>query len=177
MSRKVGLSPWILTLLLLLFTVSGFTQTAASIKGTVTDASGAAVVGAKITIKSSTGIDRSTQTSATGDYDVPALPPGLYNVEVRMTGFETQLAKGVVLQVSNNTVQNFSLKVASTAEVVTVEAKAIAIETTTMTVGQTIDQRSVQELPLNGRHFVDLALLIPGSVTAPQNGFLTAPLR
>lgn len=177
MSRKVGFSPWILTLLLLLLTVSAFTQTTASIKGTVTDASGAAVVGAKITIKSSTGIDRSTQTSATGDYDVPALPPGLYNVEVRMTGFETQRAKDVVLQVSNNTVQNFSLKVASTAEVVTVEAKATVIETTTMTVGQTLDQRSVQELPLNGRHFVDLALLIPGSVTAPQNGFLTAPLR
>ena len=59
----------------------------------------------------------------------------------------------------------------------TVEATAPVIEATTMTVGQTINQRTVQEIPLNGRHFVDLALLIPGTVTPPQNGFLTAPLR
>ncbi|MBZ5533937.1 MAG: TonB-dependent receptor [Acidobacteriia bacterium] len=178
MSRKVGFSPWILTLLLLLLTVSAFTQTTASIKGTVTDASGAAVVGAKVTVKNSErGIERVTQTSSIGDYEVPALPPGIYNVEVRMNGFESQIAKGVVLQVSNNSVQNFALKVASTNEVVTVEASAPVIETTTMTVGQSIDQQTVQNIPLNGRHFVDLGLLIPGSVTPPQNGFLTAPLR
>ena len=69
------------------------------------------------------------------------------------------------------------MKVASTNEVVTVEAAAPVIESTTMTVGQTINQRTVQDIPLNGRHFVDLALLIPGTVTPPQNGFLTAPLR
>ena len=66
---------------------------------------------------------------------------------------------------------------ATTTEVVTVEGTAPAIEATTMTVGQTIDQRTVQDIPLNGRHFVDLGLLIPGTVTPPQNGFLTAPLR
>ena len=71
-------------------------------------------------------------------------------------------AKNLVFEVSNNVVQNFSLKVASTYEVVTVEAAAPIIEATTMTVGQTINQRTVQELALNGRHFVDLALLIPG---------------
>jgi hypothetical protein len=94
-----------------------------------------------------------------------------------MTGFETQLAKDVPLAVSQNTVQSFRLKVASSQEVVTVEATAPVIETTTMTVGQIINQRTVQDIPLNGRHFVDLALLIPGTVTPPQNGFLTAPLR
>ena len=81
-----------------------------------------------------------------------------------------------MLQVSQNSVQNFGLKVASTSEVVTVEATAPMIEATTITVGQTINQRTVQEIPLNGRHFVDLGLLIPGTVTPPQNGFLTAPL-
>src|SRR5205807_6222359 len=83
----------------------------------------------------------------------------------------------LTLEVSRNSVQNFSLKVASATEVVTVEATAPIIETTTMSVGQTINERTVQEIPLNGRHFVDLALLIPGTVTPPQNGFLTAPLR
>ncbi len=74
----------------------------------------------------------------------------------KMAGFETQLAKNLVLEVSKNSVQNFGLKVASTSEVVTVEATAPVIEATTMTVGQTINQRTVQDIPLNGRHFVDL---------------------
>jgi hypothetical protein len=162
--------------LVLVLGAVAFAQTTASIKGTVTDPSGAAVVGAKVAV-AGVGIDRGTQTNASGDYEVPALPPGTYSVEVQMTGFQSQQAKGVVLEVSQNTVQNFSLKVATTNETVTVEAAAPVIETTTITVGQAISQRTVQELPLNGRHFVDLALLVPGTVTAPQNGFLTAPLR
>jgi Carboxypeptidase regulatory-like domain/TonB dependent receptor len=178
MLRKVAFSPWMLPLLFLLFAATAFAQTTASIQGTVTDQSGAAVVGAKVTVKNTAlGIERTAQTNSAGSYEVPALPPGVYNVQVQMTGFESQLAKDLILEVSKNSVQNFGLKVASTSEVVTVEATAPAIETTTMTVGQTIGQRTVQEIPLNGRHFVDLGLLIPGSVTPPQNGFLTAPLR
>src|SRR5712675_1011698 len=176
MLKKLALAPLMVPLLILVFAASSFAQTTASIQGTVSDQSGAAVVGAKVTVKA-LGMERTTQTSSTGSYEVPALPPGTYSVQVQMTGFETQLAKDLVLQVSKNSVQNFGLKVASTSEVVTVEATAPAIETTTMTVGQTINQRTVQEIPLNGRHFVDLALLIPGTVTPPQNGFLTAPLR
>src|SRR5580765_4543523 len=178
MLRKVAFSPWMLPLLILVFAASAFAQTTASIQGTVADQSGAAVVGAKVTEKNTAlGIERTAQTSSTGSYEVPALPPGTYNVQVQMNGFETQLAKDLLLQVSQNSVQNFSLKVASTQEVVTVEATAPVIESTTITVGQSISQRTVQEIPLNGRHFVDLGLLIPGSVTPPQNGFLTAPLR
>ncbi len=178
MLKKVAFSPLVLLLLLLVFAASAFCQTTASIQGTVSDQSGAAVAGATVTVKNTAqGIERTTQTSPTGSYEVPALPPGTYSVQVQMTGFETQLAKSVLLQVSQNSVQNFGLKVASTSEVVTVEAKAPVIESTTMTVGQTIDQRTVQDIPLNGRHFVDLALLIPGTVTPPQSGFLTAPLR
>src|SRR5579864_1011778 len=178
MLKKVAFSPLMLSLLLLVFAVSAFSQTTASIQGTVTDQSGAAVAGATVTVKNTAqGIERTTQTSPTGSYEILALSPGTYSVQVQMAGFETQLAKSVLLQVSQNSVQNFGLKVASTTEVVTVEATAPVIESTTMTVGQTINQRTVQEIPLNGRHFVDLALLIPGTVTPPQNGFLTAPLR
>src|SRR5579859_1687084 len=178
MLRKKTFSPWMLSLLILLLAATALAQTTASIQGTVSDQSGAAIVGAKVTIKNTAlGIERTTQTSSSGSYEVPALPNGTYSVQVQMTGFETQLAKDLVLQVSQNSVQNFGLKVASTSEVVTVEATAPLIETTTITVGQSISQRTVQEIPLNGRHFVDLGLLIPGSVTPPQNGFLTAPLR
>src|SRR5207245_9726308 len=70
-----------------------------------------------------------------------------------------------------------SLKVAQTNTVVTVESTQPVIDATTITVGQVIDQNVVQDIPLNGRHFVDLALLVPGTVTPPSNGFLTAPLR
>src|SRR5215831_18446083 len=178
MLRKMTFSPWMLSLLVLLLAATAFAQTTASIQGTVADQSGAAVVGAKVTVKNAAlGIERTTQTNGTGSYEVPALPPGVYSVQVQMTGFETQIAKDLILEVSKDSVQNFGLKVASSNEVVTVEATAPMVETTTATVGQTINQRTVQEIPLNGRHFVDLGLLIPGSVTPPQNGFLTAPLR
>lgn len=178
MLKQVHLSRLMLPLLVLLFAATAFSQTTASIQGTVSDQSGAAIVGAKVTVKNQAqGIERTTQTNATGAYEVPALLPGTYSVQVQMTGFETQLAKNLVLEVAKDSVQNFNLKVATTNEVVTVEATAPLIETTTVTVGQTINQRTVQDIPLNGRHFVDLALLIPGSVTPPQNGFLTAPLR
>jgi hypothetical protein len=178
MLRKKTFSPWMLSLLVLLLAATALAQTTASIQGTVADQSGAAIVGAKVTVKNTAqGIERVTQTNSSGSYEVPALPPGVYTVQVQTTGFESVLAKDVLLEVSKNSVQNFGLKVASTNEVVTVEATAPVIEATTMTVGQTINQRTVQEIPLNGRHFVDLALLIPGTVTPPQNGFLTAPLR
>ncbi|HKD82753.1 MAG TPA: carboxypeptidase regulatory-like domain-containing protein [Candidatus Angelobacter sp.] len=176
MLRKVAFTLWLLPLLLL--ATATFAQNTAKILGTVTDQSGAAVVGAKVTVKNpDAAIERTTETNSSGYYEVPALPPGKYTVQVQMTGFDTQVANNVVVEVSNNSTQDFGLKVASTNEVVTVEATAPVIETTTMTVGQTINQRTVQEIPLNGRHFVDLALLVPGTVTPPQNGFLTAPLR
>jgi outer membrane receptor protein involved in Fe transport len=178
MSKKVSFPQWMLLLLTMAFTVAAYAQTTASIKGTVTDQTGAAVVGAKVTVKDAAlGIERTTQTNSSGDYEVPALPPGNYSVEIQMAGFQPQQANNLVLAVSQNSVQNFNLKIANSTEVVTVEATSPLIETTTMTVGQSIDQRTVQEIPLNGRHFVDLGLLIPGSVTPPQNGFLTAPLR
>src|SRR5579859_2975142 len=159
MLKKPAFSSWMLPLLFLLFAAVAFAQTTASIQGTVTDQSGAAIAGAKVAVKNTAlGIERTTQTNATGFYEVPALPPGVYSVQIQMNGFETQVAKNLVLEVSKNSVQNFGLKVASTSEIVTVEAAAPLIETTTVSVGQTINQRTVQEIPLNGRHFVDLAL-------------------
>src|SRR5205823_12480665 len=72
---------------------------------------------------------------------------------------------------------NRQLGAAAGAEQVSVTAEAPVIDTATVSVGTVINQRTVQEIPLNGRHFVDLGLLIPGTVTPPANGFLTAPLR
>src|SRR5215470_5850058 len=156
MSTRKVLSLWILALLLV---ASAFAQNLASIKGNVTDPAGAAVAGGKITVKG-VGIDRSTQTNGSGDYEVPALPPGQYSVQIEAGGFQSQLAKNVTLEVNTNIVQNFSLQVAAASAVITVEGTAPIIESTTITVGQTITQKTVQDLPLHGRHFVDLALLV-----------------
>src|SRR5260370_1798798 len=177
MPRTGRRAVWLTALMVLVCAAVGLAQNTASIRGTATDPSGAAVVGAKVTVKGPLGIERTTQTISVGYYEVPALPPGTYGLAIQMTGFQRQQVKDLVVEVSQNSVQNFSLRVATAQETVTVEATAPVIETTTTTVGQTINQRTVQDIPLNGRHFVDLALLIPGTVTPPQNGFLTAPLR
>src|SRR5882672_4053101 len=167
-----------LVLMLCGLTCGVYAQVTASVKGTVTDATGATVAGAKVVVKgTAVGIERTTETNTEGEYEVPALPPGSYEVQVQKPGFGAQVAKDVVLQVSQNTLQNFSLNVAVSSVVVTVESTVPVIDSTTMTVGLVIDKNVVQEIPLNGRHFVDLALLVPGTVTPPQSGFLTAPLR
>ena len=153
-------------------------QSTATIQGTVFDPTGAAVPNAGVTVHNqATGEERSTSTDSAGLYAVPALPVGTYRVSVKSPGMAPMAASNVVLAVGATVRQDFSLQLAATGETVEVQATAPLVDSTTTTVGATINQTTVQEIPLNGRHFVDLALLIPGSVTPPQNGFLTAPLR
>ena len=168
-----------LTLSAAIFTTAvGFGQSLSSIQGQVTDPSGAAVPGASVTVtNTATGVSQSTTTDSSGNYLVPALQIGNYDVTAQSSGLEKVLSHGVIVQVGRNTVQNFQLKVAQASETVTVSAEAPVIEASTQTVGQVINQKTVQEIPLNGRHFLDLGLLVPGSVVPPANGFLTAPLR
>jgi hypothetical protein len=158
--------------------LSAVAQSTATLQGTVTDQSGAVVANAKVIVRNqATGIERTVQTDSDGNYQVAALPVGVYRVEVQASGFGPQVASAVTVEVSRIVVQNFQLKIGGVTQEVNVTADAQTIETATITVGQVINQKTVQEIPLNGRHFVDLGLLIPGSVTPPQNGFLTAPLR
>jgi hypothetical protein len=152
-------------------------QSTATLQGTVSDAQGAVTPGVSITIRNQeTGIDRTVVSDAAGQYLAAALPPGRYRVTAHLDGFRDQ-AQEVDLDVARTIVLNFTLTVGNVAEEVQVAASTPLVETATISVGQVINQRTVQEIPLNGRHFVDLGLLIPGSVTPPQNGFLTAPLR
>jgi hypothetical protein len=158
--------------------LSALAQSTATIQGSVTDQSGSIISGAKVTLRNqATGFERIVQTDSDGNYQAAALPPGVYNVEAQAQGFGALSVKDLTLEVSRIVVQNFQLKVGNVDSVLTVTADTQNVETSTITVGQVINQKTVQEIPLNGRHFVDLGLLIPGSVTPPQNGFLTAPLR
>ena len=162
----------------LLATSSALGQSTATIQGTVTDSKGAVLPNATVVVRNrNTSAERTTQTDADGNYQFAALPVGLYSIEARVEGFKTQVADQVTLQVAKTVVQNFQMEIGALSEQVLVSSDVPVIETTTTSVGTVINQRTVQEIPLNGRHFVDLGLLIPGSVTPPQNGFLTAPLR
>jgi outer membrane receptor protein involved in Fe transport len=153
-------------------------QSTGTIQGTVVDATGAAVPGATVAVRSmGTGQQRTTSTDAAGVYFVPSLPVGTYRVDVKSPGMQPMAATNLELSVGSTVKQDFALKLAATTETVEVAATAPVIDATTVSVGSVVNQRTVQEIPLNGRHFVDLALLIPGSVTPPSNGFLTAPLR
>lgn len=161
-----------------LLTTNLLGQSLATVQGQVTDPTGAAVPGAAITVTNAgTGVSQTTRSDSAGNYQVPALPIGNYDVTVESSGLEKQVAKGLVLEVGRITVQNFQLKVAQANEVITVAGEVPIVESTTMTVGQVMDPKNVQQIPLNGRHFVDLGFLIPGSVTPPANGFLAQPIR
>jgi len=158
-------------------TAPALAQSTGTIQGTVTDAQGAVVPGATIVVHDqATGVERSLVSDMAGDYLAPSLPPGRYRVEARLLGFQDQ-AREIDVEVARTAVVNIRLAVTGVAEDVTVTGSSPIIDTVTTSVGQVINQRTVQEIPLNGRHFVDLGLLIPGSVTPPANGFLTAPLR
>src|SRR6266508_3483486 len=181
MPKRGRSSRWSLCLFALLALVPArlaLAQSTATLSGTVTDAQGGVMPGAQIlVVNEGTGAERNTVSDSSGEYRVPALPPGDYRLEVRLSGFQTSLVKAIRLEVAQTRVQNVRLAVGGLAEEVSVVGEAPVVESTTTSVGQVINQRTVQEIPLNGRHFVDLGLLIPGSVVPQQNGFLTAPLR
>ncbi len=155
-----------------------FGQSTATLQGTVTDQKGAVVPNATIIVRNqATWIERTAQTDSSGNYQVAALPVGTYSVVVQAQGFKSDAVSDLNVEVARTLVKDFQLEVGSLEQRVNITADTPVIETATTSVGQVINQRTVQEIPLNGRHFVDLGLLIPGSVTPPQNGFLTAPLR
>jgi hypothetical protein len=168
----------IFTFALLCFGGVSLAQSTATLQGTVKDEKGSVVPGAKVTVRNlATGIERTSQSDSDGNYQIASLPVGSYSIGVEASGFKRQLVSNMSVEVGRTIEKDFSLEVGTLEQNVNVTADTPVIETTTMSVGQVINQRTVQEIPLNGRHFVDLGLLIPGSVTPPQNGFLTAPLR
>ncbi len=153
-------------------------QSSGAITGVVTDSTSAGIPGATIMAHNeATGLDRSTIASDTGNYQIVSLPLGLYQVSAQAPGFKTKLIKDVNVEVAQTLTLNFQLEVGNISETITVSGAPPLVDTATITVGEVINDKTVQDIPLNGRHFVDLGLLLPGSVVQPQNGFLTAPLR
>src|SRR6202166_2197039 len=164
--------------LFLILTASAFGQSTGAIQGTVTDASGAAVPNAIVTVRDPAhGVARVQATDSTGVYYVPSLPVGTYSVEVKAVGLAQTEVKGLNVEVGSTVTQDFALAVASSTQVVEVQAGAPLVDTSTVSLGSVVNERAVQEIPLNGRHFVDLAQLTTGTVTGPATGNLAVPLR
>jgi hypothetical protein len=153
-------------------------QSTASLSGTVTDPSGAVVAKAHVVVHSmETGVDRVVDTDSDGLYVVPGLVPGDYSVQVTASGFGPYKLEKLTILVDQQATANVKLVVATTGETVQVNSAADQIEAQTITVGQVIDNTAVQELPLNGRHFLDLTVLTPGGEVADTAGSLTSPSR
>ncbi len=157
---------------------AAYAQSTATLSGIVTDPSGAVIAAAKLTIHGlSTGVDRVATSDSAGNYVVPSLEPGNYSVLVHAEGFADTRLPSVTLQVAQSVTANVQLGLAAAGEVVQVQSAAPILDAATITVGQVIDQKTVQEIPLNGRHFLDLTNLTPGTVVPPVTGSLTSASR
>src|SRR5437660_2670702 len=149
-----------------------------SIRGKVDDPSGSLIAGAKITSKNvDTGLTRESVTSADGTYVMAELPAGLYTVTVTAGGF-APVAQNVIVSIGLDTTADFDmLKVQQHQERLTVTENAPLVEATRDVLGEVVDQRLVEDLPLNGRDFGKLVALVPGATVEPsgvaaiQSGF------
>ena len=144
----------------------------ASIRGTVTDASGAVLPGATVTLTGNeTGLTRVTQANVEGVYVFGDIPVGVYNVKVELEGFQAAVVKDVELNVADNRRVDAALELGEISETITTTAAAVVVETIGGEVATLITGEQIRELPLNGRNFTQLTTLAPG-VSTPD-GFNT----
>src|SRR5215471_15644653 len=132
-------------------------QSTASIEGQVNDQHGAIIPGVEITVVNrEIDLRRVVFTDVDGRYQIPALPVGTYRIEVKATGFQTQIVESSTLEVGRKVTQNFQLKVGDVSQAVTVTAANDLVDQSSVSINHIVDQRMVQETPLNGRYFLDL---------------------
>jgi hypothetical protein len=163
---------------LLVTTSFGRVQSTATLLGRVVDSAGAVVAGVGIGARNlATNLERAAQTDSEGNYQVPDLPVGAYRIEVRARGFQTAVVDSLTVEVGQSVVQDFQLQVGDITQEVMVTPGFQGVERTTTSIGHIVDQRMVQQLPLNGRYFLELGLLVPSSVTPPQGAFSATPMR
>ncbi len=140
-----------------------------TLNGTVTDPQGAVVAGAKVVIiNAATGASRETATGSDGGFSVTDLTPGNYTVRINASGFAVSEFKEIHLDVGRALTLDVSLKIAKAGEVIEVTGGEIAVNTTQSEVQGLIQSGAIENLPLNGRNFLDLAFLIPGNRPAPR---------
>ena len=139
-----------------------------TILGTVSDPNGAVVPGAAVTARNvGTGIERTTTSDEFGNYSIPELQTGSYEVKVEKSGFQGSTVRGVLVEVSAERRIDVTLAIAGSQATVTVAA-ATEVETTSNTLGGTITARAVADLPVNGRDFTKFLVMVPGATGDPS---------
>ncbi len=159
-----------LTLLLLAVTLAGAQTFRGTILGTVTDASGANVPGATVTVHNNdTGLVRMTETQTDGSYRIPELPIGTYDVTIEKSSFRTSVTKDVQVSVAAERRVDTALELGAVNEQILVSGEALPqIETTSDTLGGTLTQETVKDLPINGRDYTKVIYLNPGVAGSPD---------
>jgi hypothetical protein len=146
------------------------TTAVSQISGTVQDSTGLAIPGAEVQVKQTeTGFTRTTTTGPDGGYALPNLPVGPYQLQVTKQGFSAYVQSGIVLQVNINPAINATLQVGAVTQNIQVQANAAMVETRDNAVASVIDQRRVEDLPLNGRQATQLVLLSGAAVSTNEN--------
>ncbi len=164
MRKAWGKTVFLLTILLFV-TSTGLCQlTTADILGTVTDVSGAVVPNATVTLTNlGTNQTRVAQTSASGDYTFTLLPVGHYSVTVKATGFQAAITNDLSVEAGDRARNDVHLQAGATSTTVEVQATTPLLQADSSTVSSTVTAKAVQDLPLNGRNFVQLVALVPGA--------------
>lgn len=163
--RNIGRLGIVLTFVLLAAAVASAQFTLGTITGRVTDPSGSVVPGAQVKIQNmTTSALRATRTNSSGLYTFASLPPGTYEIKVSSQGF-SEVRSEVQLGISQTLTQDFQLSVGSVSQQVTVQEAtgAVSLQTESHTVSQLVTQKEITSLPVNGRNFLNLAVLGPGS--------------
>jgi Carboxypeptidase regulatory-like domain/TonB-dependent Receptor Plug Domain len=140
--------------------------------GRVTDPTGAVVAGATVTsAETRTGITRSVKTNDDGEYTIPALDVGEYKLTVEQTGFKSAVRTGILLEYEQKSRVDMVLELGQLTEAVTVVGNASVLHTDDAVASTVIDDKKVRDLPLDGRNFIQLAQLVPGTTPgSPGNG-------
>jgi Carboxypeptidase regulatory-like domain len=153
-------------------------QTLAALEGRVLDPTGASIPAAIVTVRdAATGFTVAAPVGTDGRYHIGPLPAGSYTVTAEAPAFRSVIVEQLAVDVGRTVVRDFTLLVGDRAESVVVRADAPLVDRATATVGNVVTRDTIQDIPLNGRHFMDLGPLVPGGVAPSQTGFSSRPIR
>jgi len=139
--------------------------TSATISGTIRDETGGVLPGVDVLVSNvDTGLSRTSVTDANGYFTVPGLAPGRYEARASLQGFTTAVQSGIVLEVAQQAGLNLVLWLGAAAETITVTGETPLVDVRTATLSAVVDEKTIEELPLNGRNYIALATLQPGIV-------------